>query len=120
MLLTLPTAMVHGCTYTVGAGSLAANGTTWTMKFDETTARSEAVHVNILGYVPTAPLKYAYVFHWMGDKGGLSLAAYAGKRFDLINQSNGVSAFNGTLTFDKAATNQETATASTRRRTATS
>lgn len=28
---------------------------------------SEAVHVNIIGYLPTSPIKSADLYHWMGD-----------------------------------------------------
>jgi hypothetical protein len=50
--------MQEGRTYTVDTGSLARNGTHWTLKFDMAHARSEAVHVNTLGYVLGAPEKY--------------------------------------------------------------
>jgi hypothetical protein len=73
LYLGLPTAMQPGGTYTVSTGALARNGREWTLTFDAAKARSEAVHVNTLGYVPDAPLKYAYVYHWMGDGGPLDL-----------------------------------------------
>jgi hypothetical protein len=106
--LTLPQQMQRGRTYELDTGSLASNGRYWTVTFDETRARSEAVHVNLLGYVPGAPQKYAYVFHWVGDQGSLNLAAYQGRTFRLINLATGTAAFSGTLNFRKAATQQET------------
>jgi hypothetical protein len=60
--LFLPEAMLRGSTYTIGTGSLASNGEQWEMAFDEAKSRSEAVHVNLLGYVPRAPQKFGYVF----------------------------------------------------------
>ncbi len=108
LYLALPSPMKHGCTYTVRTGALAANGQEWKLKFDESTTRSEAVHVNLLGYVPEAPEKFAYAYHWMGDKGSLDLKAYAGRAFHLIDQATGKSAFDGKLTFRMPATEQET------------
>ena len=64
--------------------------------------------MNLLGYVPTAPQKFAYAFHWMGDRGSLDLKAYAGHAFHLIDQDTGKSAFDGKLVFRMPATQQET------------
>jgi endoglucanase len=108
LYLFLPAPMQHGCTYVIRTGPLATNGQEWKLKFDEATARSEAVHVNLLGYVPGAPEKFAYAFCWMGDKGSLDLKAYAGRAFHVIDQATGKSAFDGKLTFRMPATEQET------------
>jgi hypothetical protein len=69
LYLGLPTPMQPGKTYTLNTGNLAKNGKEWSLRFDIAKARSEAIHVNTIGYVPAAPQKYAYVYHWMGDKG---------------------------------------------------
>jgi hypothetical protein len=64
--------MHHAKSYTIETGGLASNGRDWKLRFDESSARSEAVHVNLLGYVPSAPQKFAYVFHmddWYNGKG---------------------------------------------------
>ena len=108
LYLTLPQAMQRGKTYIIDTGTLATNGQTWPLTFDETRARSEAVHVNLLGYVPTAPQKYAYAFHWMGDQGSLALSNYQGRTFRLLDQQTGTTAFTGQLTFRKSATQAET------------
>ena len=57
-LSALPSPMVRGKSYTVNTGTLAANGRKWTLKFDEAKSRSEAVHVNLIGYRPMATQKY--------------------------------------------------------------
>ncbi|HWI56358.1 MAG TPA: cellulase N-terminal Ig-like domain-containing protein, partial [Bacillota bacterium] len=108
LYLTLPQPMLRGKTYLIDTGTLATNGRQWPLTFDETHARSEAVHVNLLGYVPGAPQKYAYVFHWMGDQGSLNLAAYQGHVFRLVDQQSGAIAFTGQLVFRKPATQAET------------
>ncbi len=106
--LTLPQPMLPGKSYTIDTSGLATNGRYWPLTFDVAVARSEAVHVNLLGYVPAATNKYAYVFHWMGDRGSLSLTNYQGRSFQLIDQASGTAAFTGTLTFRKSATQVET------------
>jgi endoglucanase len=106
--LFLPEAMKRGCTYAVGTGSLASNGPEWKLVFDEAQTRSEAVHVNLLGYVPSASQKFGYVYHWLGDKGGLELKAYEGRSFHLIEKATGQTVFSGTLAFRMSATQQET------------
>ena len=108
LYLMLPQPMQRGSSYTVDTGLLASNGRYWRVTFDEARMRSEAVHVNLLGYVPGAPLKYAYVFHWMGDLGSLSLSTYQGHTFRLINLATGSTDYTGTLSFRKSATQQET------------
>ncbi len=108
LYLHLPGPMVRGKTYTVDTGGLASNGRKWTIRFDEANVRSEAVHVNLLGYVPEAPQKFAYVYHWMGDRGSLDLRPYAGRRFQLIDQATGRPAFTGKLVVRAAASQQET------------
>ena len=106
--LTLPQPMQRGKTYLLDIGTLATNGRFWPLLFDETRTRSEAVHVNLLGYVPGAPQKFASVFQWLGDGGSLSLAAYQGRTFHLVNQETGANAFSGALVFRKSALQQET------------
>ncbi len=108
LYLKLPQPMQRGKTYVVNTGALASNGSQWPVTFDEKQTRSEAVHVNLLGYVPSAPQKYAYVFHWLGDLGSLDLSSYSGRMFRLINQQTGATNFTGPLTFRKSATQAET------------
>lgn len=108
LYLTLPTPLQRGKSYTLNTGQLGANGSTWTFTYDEKSIRSEAVHVNQIGYKPNAALKYGYVYHWAGDLGGLDLSAYAGKPFWVINTTNNQVAYSGTLQLAKSKTNVET------------
>lgn len=110
LYLFLPSAMKAGQTYTIATGDLATNGATFTLAYDPGKARSEAVHVNIIGYVPSAPEKFAYVSHWMGDKGSLDLKSYEGRAFHLRDADSGQVAFTGKLAFRTPASQQETAT----------
>ncbi len=108
LYLTLPAPMQPGKTYTLRTGNLAKNGREWKLTYDLARSRSEAVHVNTLGYVPDAPAKFAYVYHWMGDRGGLDLKAYEDRPFHLIDQKTGKKAFTGKVRFRKAKDAQET------------
>ena len=108
LYLQLPAPMQHGKTYTINTGDLATNGKEFKLTFDEGTIRSEAVHVNLLGYVPAAPQKFGYVYHWMGDKGSLDLKSYEGKPFRLLDAKSKQVAFTGKLAFRAPATQQET------------
>ena len=106
--LVLDEPMERGRTYTVDTGDLAANGSSWEVTFDEREAQSEAVHVNLIGYVPSAPEKFAYVYHWMGDLGSLDLGPYEGNAFHVVDVGTGEVALGGELAFRKAADNPET------------
>jgi endoglucanase len=108
LYLTLPLPMRRGKTYTVSTSALATNRRTWTIRFDESAVRSEAVHVNLLGYVPSAPRKYAYIFSWMGDRGGLDLKPYEGHACHVVDANTGRSLFDAKIALRKPATNVET------------
>jgi uncharacterized membrane protein YgcG len=106
--LQLASPLKRGSNYTVGTGTLAKNGNSFKLSYDENTARSEAVHVNQIGYAPAAPKKFGYVYHWMGDGGGLDLAAYDGKPCRIVDQANGDTVLTSALTFRAKKDNLET------------
>ncbi len=108
LYLTLPTPLRMGRSYVLNTGGLAKNGARWPFKYTLGHSRSEALHVNTLGYVPSAPAKYAYAYHWMGDYGSLDLKAWEGKPFFLLDAKTGKSAFEGRVRFRKSKTNPET------------
>jgi hypothetical protein len=107
--LYLPSPLQRGKTYTLTTGSLNTKGdNTFKFVFDEKALRSEAVHVNLLGYVPEAPMKVGSVFHWAGDRGSVDFKPYAGKPFQVVETGSGKTVLTGTLAFRKAANNPET------------
>lgn len=107
LYLTLPQPMRRDKTYTVSTASLASNGAKWKIRFDESAIRSEAVHVNSQGYVPNSR-KYAYLFSWMGDLGGLDLKPYLGRACRIVDASSHRAVFETKITFRKPANNAET------------
>ena len=106
--LFLPHAMKGGTGYTIEMKGLSGDRDEVSFTNDARQLRSEAVHVNQLGYLPAAPAKFGYVYHWMGDKGGLDLADYAGNHFYLVETKSREPVFQGNMKFRKSADNAET------------
>ncbi len=108
LYLELPAAMKPGKTYTIRTDGLTTKQPTRTLTYTVGKSRSEAVHVNTLGYVPAAPEKFAYVYHWMGDGGSLDLKPIEGKSFHIVDVKTGRRVFSGAVRFRKPRTNAET------------
>ena len=102
IFLKLPKSMKQGCTYTVsipaGVGSDVASGE---VKFDIWNTMSEAVHVNILGYLPSEPIKEADLYLWLGEGGGRNYRSFQGKSVYLYNVATGASKKVGTVKYWK-------------------
>lgn len=86
IFIQLPASMKQGCSYTVNipqsANSDQAKGE---VKYDVYNSMSEAVHVNIIGYSPSQPVKAADLYLWMGDGGQRDYKAFEGKIVYLYN-----------------------------------
>ena len=106
--LHLPEPLEQGKKYAVSTTDIAGNGKEWEFEFTLEKNRSEAIHVNIIGYDPRAPEKYGYVYHWGGETGGIDFSKYNGNNFYLINTNTGEKAFTGTVKFRKNKNNIET------------
>ena len=104
VFLQLPQPLQQGKTYTIELGAIGSDTTTGSFTFDASQSRSETIHVNQIGYVPTAPEKYAYLSAWMGDLGSLPLDAYANVQFHVIDTQTGKSVFSGKPTLRKRGT----------------
>ena len=102
IFLKLPKSMKQGCTYTVsipaGVNSDASSGE---VKFDIWNTMSEAVHVNILGYLPSEPVKEADLYLWLGEGGQRDYKSFQGKGVYLYNVATGKSKKVGTVKFWK-------------------
>ncbi len=107
LYLVLPHAVKSGRTYTVTPyGVPGLEPMTLACHWDK--ARSEAVHVNLLGYLPEARGKYAYVYHWAGDMGSTDLSFLKDRSFRLVDTKTGRTAFTGTVAFRAPANQPET------------
>lgn len=86
IFLKLPKPMKQGCTYTVTVpASLETECRTADVIYDVWNSQSEAVHVNILGYVPQEPVKAADLYLWLGDGGQRDYSSFEGKKVYLYN-----------------------------------
>ena len=99
--------MKSGKSYSLKTGTLATNCSEWNFVFEEKNLRSEAVHVNTLGYASNAP-KYGYIYQWLGSLGNLDLSSYAGKKFRVYKEGTDLPVKEGTIQKRKSATNAET------------
>jgi endoglucanase len=102
--LTLAAPLKPGATY-----QLRFQDKLLSLTYNLAKSRSEAVHVNTLGYVPDAPQKFGYLYHWLGDQGGLDIRPFVGQAFHVIDTSTGKRAFSGKVAFRMAKSQQETA-----------
>ncbi len=94
--LFLETPMMEGKTYILSMDGLGGNYNRDTLHFGMGSERSEAVHVNQVGFLPDAQRKYAYVSQWMGDAGALDLNDYAGVSFHILDLYTREEVYTGT------------------------
>jgi hypothetical protein len=106
--LFLPSALQTSKIYTINLAGLAAGANSFTFTYNELRLHSDAIHVNNIGYSTAATQKYAYLYHWMGDKGSLDLSAFNNKPFRIADSATGNTVFTGSIQFRKSKTNAET------------
>ena len=86
IFLKLPKSMKQGCTYSVTIpAALDSECRNAEVTYDVWNSQSEAVHVNILGYVPQEPVKAADLYLWLGDGGQRDYSSFEGKKVYLYN-----------------------------------
>ncbi|MEO8350685.1 MAG: glycoside hydrolase family 9 protein [Chthoniobacteraceae bacterium] len=102
LYLTLKVPMREGASYSLKAEGVLEAPLARTFRFGAATMRSEAVHVNQIGFVPSAE-KFGYLSAWLGDLGPWKFAPTEKTRFHLVNKTNGATAFSGTPKLRKAA-----------------
>jgi hypothetical protein len=77
--LRLPSSLRQGMTYTLEiAPATNSDDTSESFTFDIYSNRSEAVHVNLVGYGPEATHKAADLYHWMGSGGARNYSGFEG------------------------------------------
>ncbi|MFW6257353.1 MAG: cellulase N-terminal Ig-like domain-containing protein, partial [Prolixibacteraceae bacterium] len=108
LYLHLPEPLEQGQKYVITTNDVAGNGNSWELEFNLEENRSEAIHVNLVGYDPRAPKKYGYVYHWGGSAGSIDFSEYSGNNFYLIDNQTKEKVYTGKLEFRKSKTNIET------------
>ena len=108
LFLQLPKSMKQGCTYTVTIPKgIGTDETSLSVCFDIWNTRSEAVHVNIIGYVPSEKTHAADLYQWLGDGGQRDYKAFEGRKVFLYDVDRQVKQDVGTVKFWKPAAASE-------------
>ncbi|MDX2185966.1 MAG: glycoside hydrolase family 9 protein [Opitutaceae bacterium] len=95
--LTLPAPLEEGGSYSLEMKGVASNGEAFKFQYRAASSRSDALHVNAIGYTPQAPAKVGYLSHWAGSGGPLPVDEWVGKPFHLVRDGSLDIVFTGEL-----------------------
>jgi endoglucanase len=103
IFLQLPSSLLQGDAYTLDINATinsdqASSGIT----FDIFNCRSEALHINLVGYAASSPSKAADLYCWMGDGGARDYKSFEGKDVFVYNVDTKKEQKAGAVTFWKA------------------
>ena len=88
--LQLPSSMKQGSTYILEIDeSLHSDVTSTSITFDIFSNVSEAVHVNLVGYLRSSRVKAADLYHFMGDGGTRDYSEFEGNEVLIYNVDSG-------------------------------
>lgn len=93
--LELPFRLNKGQSYTLRTPGLRLNEREIAFSFNPLTTRSEAIHVNHIGFRPSDTVKHAYLSIWLGNGG--SHTYNSNLRFTLLDHTTSTPVFNGML-----------------------
>ncbi len=100
--LKLPSPLQQGMTYTLEIASATnSDRSSASVTFDIYNTRSEAVHVNLVGYTPDAPHKAADLYQWLGDGGARDYSSFEGHAVYVYDVANAQAYPAGQVTFWK-------------------
>jgi len=98
--LRLPDSMQQGMTYTLGIDpDTNIDVVSSSASFDIYNSRSEAVHVNLVGYAPDATHKAADLYHWMGSGGARNYSGFQHNSVYVYDVASGVAHEAGEVVF---------------------
>jgi hypothetical protein len=90
--LKLPASLTQGKTYTIEINSNTnSDPNSKTITFDINNSPSEAVHVNLVGYLADSSVKAVDLFMWMGDGGARDYSTFVGKKVYIYNVNTSAS-----------------------------
>jgi hypothetical protein len=90
IFLRLPEPLAPGGSYTLRVDpSMHSDSESVTFSFDLETSVSEAIHVNLIGYTTSSPVKAADLYLWLGDGGARDYSAFAGNQVWLHDKRGG-------------------------------
>jgi endoglucanase len=100
--MKLPVALTQGKTYTIEINPNTNSDTTSkTLNFDIFNSPSEAIHVNLVGYLADASIKAVDLYIWMGNGGARDYSSFVGKKVYIYNVNTSASQQVGTVAFWK-------------------
>ncbi|HEX8235694.1 MAG TPA: glycoside hydrolase family 9 protein [Abditibacteriaceae bacterium] len=102
--LQLPQPLQTGKTYNISLGQLNTNVPSVTF-LTANTVRSEAIHVNQIGYRPTDPVKRAFLSLWLGTGGRYTFPQNL--QFSVVDDKSSKAVFSGKVEIAKAADQPE-------------
>jgi endoglucanase len=90
--LKLPYSLIQGTTYTIEINSNTNSDTlSKTINFDIFNSPSEAVHVNLVGYLSDTSTKAVDLYIWLGDGGARDYSSFVGKKVYIYNVNTSAS-----------------------------
>lgn len=100
--LVLPYELKKDAKYIIELAWIADNKNVIEFTYNETNLRSEAIHINQIGYTPDSRMKFGYVYSWMGDLGPLQLKDYTKLKFYLVDEGTQKTSFTGNIKLRKS------------------
>jgi len=97
-----PVSLTQGKTYTIEINSNTNSDTlSKTLTFDIFNSPSEAIHLNMVGYINDASIKPVDLYLWMGDAGARDYSSFVGKKVYIYNVNTSASQQVATVSFWK-------------------
>ncbi len=97
-----PVSLTQGKTYTIEINSNTNSDTlSKTLTFDIFNSPSEAIHLNMVGYINDASIKPVDLYLWMGDGGARDYSSFVGKKVYIYNVNTSASQQVATVSFWK-------------------
>ena len=101
--LKLPQSLSQGMSYTISiADTTNSDVTSREFTFDIYNSPSEAIHVNLVGYLADESIKDADLYLWMGDGGARNYSDFQGNKVYLYDVNSKTSQEAGAVAFWKA------------------
>ncbi len=98
--LQLPHSLQENKTYTVEIDpGLNADATSQTITFDIFNCVSEAIHVNLVGYLTSSRIKAADLYHFLGDGGNRNYSSFVGNKVYIYDVNAKTSEIVGSVKF---------------------
>ncbi|MEM7574615.1 MAG: carbohydrate-binding domain-containing protein, partial [Bacteroidota bacterium] len=100
VILQMPSPLQQGNSYTINLpGNIEADANQISFTYNYLSSRSDAIHINTVGYPSLSSIKSADLYYWLGDAGPRDYASFEGNRVFLVNIANEVATEVGTVQF---------------------